>query len=113
MAYPHSVPMSAWRREIARATVLAYRRAMVEHGFAQEAYFAGKAAYSAAGGDPERAERDVPMIAAAATRDHSEWFWRPVKARIERQERYLRSTGMWPPPLLDRRSWPPVPADFA
>ena len=70
-----------------------------------------RAAYLAAGGDPERMATDIPEMVAAAARDHSEWFWRPARDRLDRQHRYMKSTGMWPPPL-NWNAWPKPPDDF-
>ena len=104
--------MERWPRELIRAVALAYRRAMAEGGLDPEAAAAAREAFLAAGGDPDEAGSAIYIIIAEVTRLHSEWFWRPVKARIERENRWLRHIGMWPPPK-DRRKWPPVPADFA
>jgi hypothetical protein len=36
--------------------------------------------------------------------------WSP-NARIEREERFWRARGVWPPPL-NRSTWPPIPNDL-
>ena len=96
---------TAWPRPLVVAVVLAYRRAMIEGGLDPEAYRAALAAYLAEGGDPERAPSDIPQIVAAASRDHGDWFWRPVRERLAREEAWWRARGIWPPPK-DRRAWP-------
>jgi len=63
------------------------------------------AAFIAAGGEPAEAGRVVPEIVAAAARDHGEWFWRPVRERVEAEERYWRRRGIWPPPTTPT-DWP-------
>jgi hypothetical protein len=103
-------PLRTWRRDVVRATVLAYRKAMGEGLTDWQAGPGTLAAYLAAGGDPERAERDIPEMIAAAARDHGEWFWRPAQLRIEREERFWRRRGIWPPPM-NRAEWPPIPDD--
>jgi len=108
---PHRLPMTTWPCELVRATVLAYRSAMAAGGLDPEATAAARAAYLAAGGDPAEIASAIHTIVAEVTRLRSEWFWRPVKARIEREDRWLRHIGLWPPPL-DRSRWPPVPEDF-
>jgi hypothetical protein len=103
-------PLTTWRRDIVRATVLAYRAAKGEGATEAESHAAAKAAYLAAGGDPDAAG-PVYEIIAAAIRDHGEWFWRPLRRYMDRQERYMRTIGMWPPPMI-AQTWPTVPADF-
>ncbi len=70
-----------------------------------EAYRAAADAFLAAGGDPEAAARDVPLIVSAVARDHPDWLYRPVRERIAREERWWKAQGVWPPPK-DRREWP-------
>ena len=85
----HRTPLTSWSRPVAVATVLACRNAMGAQPRAMVAYAAvAGAAFLAAGGDPQRAKRDVPRIVAAAARDHGEWFWRPSRERIAREERW-------------------------
>ena len=96
---------TAWPRPLVVAVVLAYRRAMIEGGLDPEASRAALAAYLAAGGDTAQAPSDIPSIVAAASRDHGDWFWRPVRERIAREEAWWRARGIWPPPK-DRRAWP-------
>jgi hypothetical protein len=59
---------------------------------------AARGAFIAAGGDPAQTAQDVPRIIGAATRDHSDWFWRPACERIAREEREWKAQGIWPPP---------------
>ena len=87
------------------AVVLAYRKAMADGGLDPEAYRAARDAFLAAGGDPERAPSEVPRIVSAAARDHGDWFWRPVRERIAREERWWKARSIWPPPK-DRSRWP-------
>jgi hypothetical protein len=101
-ATPRPVLLSSWDRPVVVATTLAYRNSMGEQHRATVADKAAVAAFIAAGGDPARAAQDVPQIIGAATREHSEWFWRPAKERLERQERAWRARGVWPPPLWVR-----------
>lgn len=54
--------------------------------------------YVAAGGDPEQACSEHNRIVAATIRGHTDWFWRPVRARIERENRAWKARGIWPPP---------------
>jgi hypothetical protein len=103
-------PLTRWSVEVARATVLAYRRAMGEGLDDWQSYPLTRAAYLAAGADPDAAPRAIPEIIAAAARDHGEWFWRPVRLRLDREERWLKACGIWPPPF-NRSSWPPMPED--
>jgi hypothetical protein len=60
---------------------------------------AAREAFIAAGGDPALAGQDVPASIAAATREHSEWFWRPARERIARGEQEWRARGIWPPQI--------------
>ncbi len=108
MTDTHRTVLTAWPRPLVVAVVLAYRRAMIEGGLDPEAYRAALAAYLAEGGDPERAPSDIPQIVAAASRDHGDWFWRPVRERIAREEAWWRARGIWPPPK-DGRAWPEEP----
>ena len=102
----HRQPLTTWPREVVRATVLAYRAALAEGKLGAEAERAGMDAYVGAGGDPGRAAIDIFPIVSATARDHGEWFWRPVRERVERKEQHLRSSGLWPPPK-GRRDWLP------
>jgi hypothetical protein len=43
-------------------------------GLGPDAYRAARAAFIAAGGDPERAPHDIPLMVSAAARDHGERF---------------------------------------
>lgn len=104
---PHPLPLATWSREMVVGVVLAYRKAHAEGRGDVQAWIDARAAYVAAGGDPERAGVDMPLIVSAAIRDHAEWFWRPVKARVEREERYWRGCGIWPPPM-NRAAWPEI-----
>jgi hypothetical protein len=97
-ATPRTVLLSSWDRAVVVATVLAYRRSMGEQNRATVADKAALAAFIAAGGDPQLAAQDVPAIIAAATREHSEWFWKLARERLERQERAWKARGIWPPP---------------
>ncbi len=54
----HDVPIAAWRRELFRAAVLAYREAKGRGELELDAYGAARDAYVAAGGDPERAPHE-------------------------------------------------------
>ena len=101
----HRIPLSTWRRELVRATVLAYRAAAGAGKLDPDAYAAARDAYIGAEGDPAQAPREVMQIVSAAARDHGEWFWRPVRERLEREERYWRRRGMWPPPK-NPQDWP-------
>jgi hypothetical protein len=101
-ATPRAVLLSSWSRPVVVATVCAYRRSMGEQPHAVVADKAALAAFIAAGGDLARAAQDVPQIIAAATQEHSDWFWRPARERLERQERAWRARGIWPPPLSAR-----------
>src|SRR3712207_2310252 len=107
----HQPPMERWPREPVRAVALAYHRALAEGGLDPEATAAAREAYLVAGGDPDEIASAIHTIVAEVTRLHGEWFWRPVKARIERENRRLHHVALWPPPL-DRSKWPPVPPDF-
>lgn len=106
----HRTPIRSWPREMVRATVLAYRAALGDGGLGPEAFQAAREAFIAAGGEPDRAPHDIPLMVSAAARDHGEWFWRPARERVDREERFWRSRGIWPLPL-DRRAWPPIPRD--
>ncbi len=105
------IPLTRWSRDIVKATVLAYRRAKGEGLEEYAAQPLTRAAYLAAGGDPAEAGTAIPEMIGAAARDHSEWFWRPQNERLEREERWLKHCGMWPPPL-NRALWPTMPEDF-
>jgi hypothetical protein len=70
---------------------------MGEQPHAAVADKAARKAFVAAGGDPALAARDVPKIIAAATREHSDWFWRPARERLAREEGEWRARGIWPP----------------
>ncbi len=94
-----TVRLSSWSRPVVVATVLAYRNSMGEQPRATVADQAALKAFIAAGGDPALAAQDVPLIIAAATREHSDWFWRPANDRIAREERAWKARGIWPPPL--------------
>lgn len=91
--------LSSWSRPVVVATVLAYRHSMGDQPYAHVADRAALHAFVAAGGDPAHAAQDVPQIIGAATRDHSDWFWRPACERIAREEREWRARGIWPPPI--------------
>lgn len=104
-------PLTTWQRDLVRATVLAYRKAMGEGLTDAQAWPLTREAYLAAGGDPERAATEIPEMVTAAARDHGDWFWRPAHAYADRQDRYMRSIGMWPPPGNWTR-WPRPPEDF-
>lgn len=86
-------------REQLRAVVLAYRTVMAEGYGAGPAGEAAKAAYLAHGGDPAQALREPGWMIATVATQHGEWFWRPVKARLEHEEAALRWAGQWPGPL--------------
>lgn len=105
-------PLTTWSRDLVRATVVAYRRAKGEGATEAESHAAGRAAYIAAGGDPAAAPRVCMEMVAAAAREHSEWFWRPLQHYMDRRDRYMRSIRMWPPPL-NWNAWPKPPEDFA
>ena len=93
---------------VARATVSAYRDAM-GRGEPQEACFAAaKAACVAVGGDPGALGDAAMRMVTAASIEHGEWFYAPVRRRLEHEERHLRALGCWPPPL-DRKKWPLIP----
>jgi hypothetical protein len=98
-ATPRTILLSSWDRAVVLATVLAYRGSMGEQPHATVADKAAREAFVAAGGDPALAGQDVPRIIAAATRDHSEWFWRPARERIAREEHEWKARGIWPPPI--------------
>jgi hypothetical protein len=98
-ATPRTVVLSSWDRAVVVATVCAYRQSMGEQPRATVADKAATAAFIAAGGDPALAAQDVPQIIAAATRDHTDWFWRPARERLAREEREWKARGLWPPPL--------------
>ena len=100
----HRVVLSSWSRPVVVATVLAYRASMGEQPRAAVADRDAEAAFLAAGGDPGLAKRDVPLIVSAAARDHPDWFWRPARERIAREERWWKTRGVWPPPK-DRSAW--------
>ena len=85
--------------------MLAYRRALGEQPRAPVADRAARAAFIAAGGDPALAGQDVPRIIAAASAEHGDWFWRPARERIAREEAWWKARGIWPPPL-NRSAWP-------
>lgn len=91
--------LTHWSLDISKATVLAYRRAKGDGLEEHEAQVLTQAAYLAAGGDPAEAGTSIPEIIGAAAPDHREWFWRPLAERLDREERWLRHCGMWPPPL--------------
>ena len=69
-----------------------------EQPTAMVAYAAAEVAFLTASGDPALAGRDVALIVAAAARDHPDWFWRPARERIAREERWWKARGVWPPP---------------
>ena len=66
--------------------VLAYRSSMGEQPESTVVDRAARDAFIAAGGDADLAFVEVPRIIGAATRDHSDWFWRPANERIAREE---------------------------
>jgi peptidoglycan/xylan/chitin deacetylase (PgdA/CDA1 family) len=103
--------LSNWRREVVVATVQAYRRATGEGLTDWQAGPLTRAAYLGAGGDPEAANTAIPAIIGAAARDYPDWFWRPAHAYADRRDRYMRSIGMWPPPL-NWNAWPKPPDEF-
>ncbi len=76
----HRTPLASWPRPVVVVAVVlaAYRRAMAEGRLDPGAY---RAAFLAAGGDPERAPSDIHRIVSAAARDHGGWFRRPTRAR--------------------------------
>ena len=100
----HRAPLTSWSRPVVVATVLAYRCSMGEQPWAPVADRAARAAFLAAGSDPELAARDVVLVVSAAARDHPDWFWRPARERIAREERWWKARGVWPPPK-DRSAW--------
>ena len=79
----HRTPLASWPRPVVVVAVVlaAYRRAMAEGRLDPGAYRAARAAFLAAGGDPERAPSDIHRIVSAAARDHGGWFRRPTRAR--------------------------------
>ena len=91
------IPLSNWRREVVRATVLAYRKAMGEGLTDWQATPHVLAADLAAGGDPERMATDIPEMVA--------------RDRLDRQHRYMKAIGKWPPPM-NWNAWPKPPDDF-
>jgi hypothetical protein len=98
-ATPRTILLSSWDRAVVVATACAYRQSMGEQPQATVADKAAHDAFIAAGGDPALAARDVPRIIGAVTREHSEWFWKPARERLEREERAWKARGVWPPPL--------------
>lgn len=105
MGETHRTSLSSWSRPLTVAVVVAYRNTMGATGEAKEAFGAARDAFLAAGGDPDLAARDVPLIVSAAARDHPDWFHRPARERIAREEAWWKARGIWPPPK-DRREWP-------
>jgi hypothetical protein len=101
----HRTPLTSWSRPVVAATVLACRDSMGAQPRAMVAHAAAEAAFLAAGGDPKLAKRDVPLIVSAAVRDHGDWFWRPCRERIAREEAWWKARGVRPPPM-DRSAWP-------
>lgn len=102
---PHRLPLTSWSRPVVVATVLAYHLSVGAQPRAAVADRAARAAFVAAGGDPALAGRDVPLIVAAAARDHPDWLWWPARERIAREEAWWKARGVWPPPQ-DRSAWP-------
>ena len=100
----HRTPMPAWPPTVVTAVVQAYRHSMGEQPWTTVADRAAHTAFLVAGGDPERAPHDVACIVSAAACDHGAWFWRPARARIEREERWWKERGTWPPNI--RQVWP-------
>ena len=82
-ADPHRPPRASLPRPavVVAVVLAAYRRAMAEGRLDPGAYRAARAAFLAAGGDPERAPSDIHRIVSAAARDHGGWFRRPTRAR--------------------------------
>ncbi len=107
LGHPDPTPLATWSRDMVRTVALAYRTAHAQALGDVEAWEAARAAYVAAGGSPGVAKHDVPKIITAVVSRHAEWFWRPVQARIEREERYWRGRGIWPPPM-NRAEWPEI-----
>ncbi len=101
-----SPPPPPWPRTVVVAVVGAYRQSMGEQPWSTVADRAARGAFLAAGGDPERAAHDIPLILSTAARGHSAWFWRPARARIEREERWWKERGIWPP--MRRRDRPEI-----
>ena len=104
-----TTPLPPWPRAVVVAVVGAYRQSMGEQPWSTVADRAARAAFLAAGGDPERAAHDIPLILATAARGDSAWFWRPARARIERGERWWKERGIWPPPMRRADTWAPGP----
>lgn len=88
-----------FQRDRARVVALAYRAAMVEGCQDRDASARAVAAYIEAGGNPDAAQKDVTRIVAGVAADHSEWLWRPVRARMGREDAAMRKLGWWPGPL--------------
>lgn len=107
----HRTPLSSWSRDVARATVLAYRAGKGDGADEAECARRAAEAFFAAGGDAARVKVDLYPIISAAARDHTEWFWRPAHAYAERRDRYMRFIGMWPP-TGNWSTWPKPPDDF-
>lgn len=104
---PHPIPLATWSRPMVIGVVMAYRTAHANGLGDVAAWEAARTAYVAAAGALERSPTDMPLIVSAAIRDHCDWFWRPVRARVEREERYWRGRGILPPPM-NRATWPEI-----
>lgn len=92
-------PLVGLQQEQIRAAALAYRTAMTEGEQDAPAMRRAIAAYVAAGGGRDTAAADARRIVASVSTEHGEWFWRPVRERLAREEYAMRKLGWWPGPL--------------
>jgi hypothetical protein len=98
--------LADWPRGMVVAVAQAYRTASGRGEHWQVCMNAAEAAYIASGGDPAHSWDVTKNILAVVRREHPDWFWRPARERIERQEAHWKGRGIWPPPLAWSARWP-------
>jgi putative SOS response-associated peptidase YedK len=94
-----------WPVEVVRAVCIAHRENCAVGRREPDAWRCLRDAYFTAGGDPRDVASAPMQIIAVVSRDHDDWLWGPARRRIEREHRYWKTLGIWPPPMSPS-DWP-------
>jgi hypothetical protein len=91
MTHGGTISVPPGHRGLRRKVALAYREAMTEGLSHQASWERAWAIYVAEAGEPVPKERSdttlyVNRLIASAIAADAEWFWRPVRERLERGE---------------------------
>jgi hypothetical protein len=91
MTHGGAISVPPEHRGLRRKVVLAYRAAMTEGLSHQASWERAWAVYVAEAGEPATERRSdttlyVNRLIASAIAVNAEWFWRPVRERLDRRE---------------------------